>query len=115
LDIPELPSIKVVSDGVLKKSWSKISEKPIPELAAFTLNDEDFKYFLELVQKNPSFKDTRVMEYGVSFGNKFIEAFSFETKKRFIIIIRQSAPLVASLKHEFKHILDDIKSDRKQS
>ena len=114
MKIPELPSVKIVSDNIVKKSWSKISKKPLPELAAFTLNDKDFKYFLESVQKNPSVKDTRVKEYGVDFDNKFIEAFSFEAKNRFVIVVKQSVPLASSLEHEMEHILKDLADDRKQ-
>jgi hypothetical protein len=59
------------------KSVEKISEKPLPEVYAYTLNNKDFDYLLNLVQKMRGVKDTRVREYGVDFDNRFIEACSF--------------------------------------
>jgi len=84
-----------------------ISDKALPEAHAFTLNNKDFDYMLNVVQKNPGVKDSRVREYGIDFDNSFIEAFSFKANDYFVILIKKSAPLRDSLEHELKHILDD--------
>ena len=59
---------------------------------------------LKLLRKNPSVIDTRVKEYGVDFNDKYIEACTFVFEETFIILIKQSADLVESLKHELTHI-----------
>jgi len=104
LNIPELPSAKPVSIRTVRSVWKKISEKPLPDVYAFTVNDNDFFFLLERVQKNPSVKDTRIKEYGLDFDNKFIEAFSFKAKGHFLILIKQSAPFASSLEHELRHL-----------
>jgi hypothetical protein len=48
-------------------------------------------------------EDTRVKEYGVDFDNRFIEAFSFKVRGYFLIVIRKSVSLEASLEHELRH------------
>ena len=107
MNIPEFPSIKSVSEKVLANIWVTISDKPLPETQAFTLDDKDFAYLLNLVQKNPGVVDTRIREYGVDFDNSFIEAFSFKVEDCFVVFVKQSAPLRSCLVHELKHILND--------
>jgi hypothetical protein len=108
LKIPELPSIKCISEKVLAKLWRNISDKPLPEVYAYTLNNKDFDYLLNLLQKNPGVKDSRVREYGVDFDNRFIEACSFRMNEGyFVVLVKQSAPLQISLEHELNHILND--------
>lgn len=85
----------------------KITDKPFPEVYAFTVDDKNFFFLLDKVQKNPSVKDTRVKEYGIDFDNKFIEALSFKAKGHFLIIIKKSVPLSASLEHELRHIISE--------
>ena len=97
--------MKEVSNTQLTNVWKKISDKPLPDVGAFTLSDKDFFFLLNQVQKNQWVKDTRVKEYGLEFDNKYIEAFSFKARKRFFILIRQSVPLAASIEHELRHIL----------
>jgi hypothetical protein len=104
LNIPELPSAKPISTRTVRSVWKKISEKPFPDVYAFTVNDHDFFFLLERVQKNPGVKDTRVKEYGLFFDNKFIEAFSFKVEGHFLILIKQSAPFASSLEHELTHL-----------
>jgi hypothetical protein len=104
LNIPELPSAKPVSTRTVRSVWKKISEKPFPDVYAFTVNDHDFFFLLERVQKNPGVKDTRVKEYGLFFDDKFIEAFSFKVKGHSLILIKQSAPFASSLEHELRHL-----------
>ena len=104
MNIPGLPSAKPVSTRTVKSVWKKISEKPFPDVYAFTVNDNDFFFLLERVQKNPGVKDTRVKEYGLFFDNKFIEAFSFKVEGHFLILIKQSAPFASSLEHELRHL-----------
>jgi hypothetical protein len=67
-----------------------------------------FFFLLEIVQKNPSMKDTRIKEYGVDFDNQFIEAFSFKVEGHFLIIIKKTVSLNASLEHELRHIISEI-------
>jgi len=105
LKIPELPSIKSITEKTLANIWRTISDKPLPAAHAFTLNNKDFDYMLNIVQKNPGVKDSRVREYGVDFDNSFIEAFSFKVEDCFVVFVKQSAPLQESLEHEFRHIL----------
>jgi hypothetical protein len=104
MKIPELPSAKAVSPKIVKNVWKKISDKPFPDVYAFIVDDKDFFFLLERVQENPSMKDTRVKEYGVNFDNRFIEAFSFKVKGHFLIVIKKSVPLNASLEHELRHL-----------
>ncbi len=107
MKIPEVPSAKNVSRKHLLSIWKKISDKPLPDVYAFTLDDNDFFFLLERVQKNPGVKDTRAKEYGVDFDNRLIEAFSFKAKGHFLILIKQSASLSASLEHELRHIISE--------
>ena len=92
---------------MLANIWKSISDKPLPEAHAFTLNNKDFEYMLNIVQKNPGVKDSRVREYGINFDNSFIEAFSFKVNELFVIFIKQSAPLQNSLENELRHIIED--------
>ena len=62
---------------------------------------------LNVVQKNPGVKDSRVREYGLDFDNSLIKAFSFKANDYFVILVKQSAPLRESIEHELKHILND--------
>jgi hypothetical protein len=103
--IPGVPSAKSVSNKRLTSIWKNISDKPLPEMHAFTLDDKDFFFLLDMIQKTPSVQDTRIKEYGIDFDNKYVEAYSFKVKNYFVILVKQTAPLVASLEHELKHIL----------
>jgi len=103
MKIPDLPSAKAVPPKTVLSVWKKISDKPFPDVYAFTVDNKDFFFLLERVQKNPGVKDTRMKEYGLDFDNKFIEAFSFKVRGHFLILIKQSAPLDASLEHELRH------------
>jgi hypothetical protein len=114
MKIPGVPSAKSVSNKRLTNIWKKISDNPLPEMHAFTLNDRDFFFLLDKIQKTPGVKDTRVKEYGVDFDNRFIEAFSFKAKGHFLILIKQSASLGASLEHELRHIISET-SERKKT
>ena len=94
MKIPELPSAKAVSTKRLRSVWKRISDKPFPEVYAFTFDENDFRYMLNLLQKNPRVTHTRVKEYGVGFGNKYIEACTFQFKGQMIILVKQTAPLI---------------------
>jgi len=112
MKIPELPSAKAVSPKIVKNVWKKISDKPFPDVYAFIVDDKDFFFLLERVQKNPGVKDTRVKEYGLFFANKFIEAFSFKVEGHSLILIKQSAPFASSLEHELTHLSTKIQDLR---
>jgi len=56
LKIPDLPSIKSIPEKTMANIWKTISDKPLPEAHAFTLNDKDFNYMLNIVQKNQVLK-----------------------------------------------------------
>ena len=107
VSVPKFPSIKIVPEKMLTNIWKTISDKPLPETQAFTIDDKDFAYLLNLVQKNPGVVDSGVREYGVDFDNSFIEAFSFKIEDCFVVFVKQSAPLRVCLVHELKHILND--------
>jgi hypothetical protein len=113
LNIPGLPSARAVSTRTLKSVWKKLSDKPLPEAYAFTLNSRDFLFILEQIQKTPGVKDTRIKEYGVDFDNSFIEACSFEFEDHWLILVKQSASLRDSLEHELKHILTQTEHSNK--
>ena len=85
MNIPEFPSIKSFPKKMLANIWVTISDKPLPETQAFTPDNKDFAYLLNLVQKNPGVVDYRVREYGVDFDNLFIEAFSFKVEDCFVV------------------------------
>jgi hypothetical protein len=104
LKIPELPSAKAVSTKRLRSVWKRISDKPFPDVYAFTFDENDFFHMLNLLQKNPGVTDTRLKEYGISFGNKHIEACTFQFKEQMIILVKQTAPLIDCLEHELRHI-----------
>jgi hypothetical protein len=104
MKLPKLTSARTVSTKLLKGVWKKISDKPFPSIYAYTFDEKDFEHMLKLLQKNPSVIDTTVKEYGVDFNDKYIEACTFVFEEAFIILIKQSADLMESLKHEFVHI-----------
>ena len=107
VSVPEFPSIKSVPEKMLTSIWKTISNKPLPEVYAYTLDSKDFDNLLDIVQKNPGVVDSRVREYGVDFDDSFIEAFSFKVEDCFVVFVKQSAPLRSCLVHELKHILND--------
>ena len=101
---PETQSAKSVSQKVLRSVWERISDKPVPDVYAYTLEDSEFLSTLKLLQKQNSIIDTRVKEYGVKIDNKFIEACTFKFKGHFVIFVKQSVPLVDALNHELTHV-----------
>ena len=101
---PETQSAKNVPRKLLRSVWEKISNKPFPDVYAYTLKDSEFLSTLALLQKQNSVIDTRVKEYGVKIDNEFIEACTFKFKGHFIIFIKQSVPLVDAINHELIHV-----------
>jgi hypothetical protein len=101
---PETTSAKSVSEKLLRSVWKRISDKPLPDVFVYTLEESEFLSALELLQKQNQVIDTRVKEYGVKVDNKFIEACTFKFKGHFVIFVKQAAPLVDALEHELKHI-----------
>ena len=101
---PEALSAKSVSKKLLRSVWDKISDKPFPDVYAYTLEDSEFLSNLNLLQKQKSVIDTRVNEYGVKIDNQFIEACTFKFKGHFVIFVKQTVPLVDTLNHELTHI-----------
>jgi hypothetical protein len=104
LKIPEHPSAKAVSTKRLRSVWKRISNKPLPDVYAFTLEEKEFLSNLELLQKNKGIIDTRVSEYGLKVPNQFIEACTFEFKGHLIIFVKKTVPLVDALEHELRHV-----------
>lgn len=101
---PETLSAKSVSKKLLRSVWETISDKPFPDVYAYTLEDNEFLSNLNLLQKQKSVIDTRVNEYGAKIDNKFIEACTFKFKGHFVIFVKQTVPLVDALNHELTHI-----------
>jgi hypothetical protein len=101
---PETRSAQSVSNKILRSVWGKISDKPFPDVYAFTLEENEFLSTLELLQKQNKVIDTRVKEYGIKVDNKFIEACTFKFKGHFVIFVKQTVPLVDALKHELGHV-----------
>jgi hypothetical protein len=97
-------SAKSVSNKLLRCVWERISDKPLPDVYAYTLEDNEFLSNLTYLQKQNMVIDTRVKEYGVKIDNKFIEACTFRFKEHFIIFVRQTVPLVNALEHELRHV-----------
>lgn len=79
----EIQSAKIISNKLLGSVWKRISDKPLPDVYAYTLADNVFRSTLESLQKHDGVTDTRVKEYGVNFDNTFIEACTFEYKVEF--------------------------------
>ncbi len=104
MKIPQIPSVKAVSTKCLRSVWKRISDKPFPDVYAYTLEEKEFLSNLELLQKNKRIIDTRVSEYGLKVPNQFIEACTFEFKGHLIIFVKQTVPLVNALEHELKHV-----------
>jgi len=100
----EIYSAKSVPKKLLRSVWTRVSDKPLPDVYAFTLEEKEFLSNLELVQKNKRIIDTRVSEYGVRVPNQFIEALTFEFKGHLIIFVKQTVPLVDALEHELRHV-----------
>jgi uncharacterized protein YjaZ len=103
--IPEIKSVKTVSNKVLRSVWKRISDKSLPDVLAYTLTDKAFISNLKLLQKNGSVIDTRVKEYGMEIKNEFIEACTFEFEGHLVIFVRESVPLVDALEHELRHVV----------
>jgi len=101
---PGIHSAKNVSSRLLRSVWKGISDKPFPDVYAFTLEDRDFLSTLDLLQKQKRVIDTRVKEYGVDFDNKFIEACTFEFKGHLVILVKETVSLVDVLEHELRHV-----------
>ena len=104
LKIPEVPSAKSIPLKILRTVWKTISDKPLPEVYVFTLDYNDFYFLLERLHKTPGVKDSRIVEYGIDFDDKFIEACSFKVEDYFVILIKRSAPLRDCLQHELAHV-----------
>jgi uncharacterized protein YjaZ len=100
----EIKSVKTVSNNILRSVWKRISDKPLPDVLAYTLKDDAFISNLKLLQKNGSVIDTRVEEYGVDFNNEVIEACTFEFEGHLVVFVRESVPLVDALEHELRHV-----------
>ena len=102
----DFKSAKAIPDKTVLKVWKKISDKPLPDIYAYTLKDEFFFSFLKQVQNNKGVIDTRIKEYGAKVDNLFIEAFTFEFKRHKIIFVKKAADLASSLEHELKHVVN---------
>jgi len=100
----DFKAAEAISDKTVLKIWKKISDKPLPDIYAYTLEDEFFFSFLKLVQSNKGVIDTRIKEYGVKVDNLFIEAFTFEFNGKKVIFVKKSANLASSLEHELRHV-----------
>jgi hypothetical protein len=95
---------KPVSDRLLLKVWKRVSDKPLPDVYAFTFEDADFYLVLGSLRKNKGVVDTRKKEYGVDFDDNFVDACTFEFKGHLIIFVKESAPLAECLEHELQHV-----------
>ena len=101
---PETRSVKSVPKRILRSVWGKISDKPFPDVYAFTLEENEFLSTLELLQKQNKVIDTRIKEYGIKVDNKFIEACTFKFKGHFVVFVKQTVPLFDALEHELRHV-----------
>ena len=102
--IPKIDNVKVVSKRKLISVWKKVTDEPLPDVTAYILKDEEFLKAINLIKKNKGVRDTRVKEYGIDFGDKIIEACTFEFEGHLIVFIKESAALQESLEHELKHV-----------
>ncbi len=101
---PKIKSVKTISNKILGNVWKRISDKPLPDVLAYTLTDKAFISNIKLLQKNGGEIDTRFKEYGTDFNVEFIEACTFEFEGHLIVFVRESVPLVNALEHELKHV-----------
>jgi hypothetical protein len=53
MKIPELPTAKAVSPKTVRSFWKKISDKPLPDVYAFTVDKKDFFLPLRNSAKEP--------------------------------------------------------------
>ncbi len=104
MQLPQLPSTNPVSDRILESVWKKISDKPMPEIYAFTFDDRDFLRMANLLQTTPNMINTRVEKNGAGFDNKNVEAHTFQFKEKIIILIKQDSTLTDCLEHELRQI-----------
>jgi hypothetical protein len=102
----KIKSAKSVSDKTLLNVWEQISDKPLPDIYAYVLEDKAFLSTVESLQKHKGVVDTRVKEYGADFDNRLIEACTFEFKGHLIILVKKSANLADSLEHELRHAIN---------
>jgi hypothetical protein len=102
----DVKSAKTITDRTILKVWRKISDKSMPDVYAYTLEDDFFFSFLKQVQSNKGVIDTRIKEYGVKVDDLFIEAFTFEFKGHKVIFVKKSADLASSLAHELRHVVN---------
>jgi hypothetical protein len=102
----DFKSAKAIPDRTVLRVWRKLSDNPLPDVYAYTLEDEFFFSFLKLVQSKKGVIDTRVKEYGVKVDNLFIEAFTFEFKGHKVIFVKKSADIASSLEHELRHVVN---------
>lgn len=100
----EIKSAKIISSKMLRSVWKRISDKPLPDIYAYTLKDQVFLSTIKKLQRLDDVVDTRVKEYGLDFDNRFIEACTFEFKGHLIVFVKESVPLVDALEHELKHV-----------
>ena len=91
---PETQSAKSVSKKILRSVWGKISDKPFPDVYAFTLEENEFLSTLDLLQKQNKVIDTRVKEYGVKIDNKFIEAARSSLRDTLLFLLNKQFPLL---------------------
>ena len=103
MQLPQFPSTDPVSDRILISVWKKISDKPIPEIYAFTFDDRDFLRMVNLLQTTPGMIST-IEEDRLGFDIKNVEARTFQFKKTFIILVKQDAPLRDCLERELRQI-----------
>ena len=101
---PKIKSVKTISNKILGSVWKRISDKPLPDVLAYTLTDKAFISNIKLLQKNGAVIDTRFKEYGRDFNNEFIEACTFEFEGHLIVFVRESVPLIDALEHELMHV-----------
>jgi hypothetical protein len=104
LKLPQLPSTNQVSEKILNTVWKKISDKPLPEVYAFTFNDRDFLRMSNLLQTTPGMTNLRIEEYRAGFDNNTVKAYTFKFKEKIIILIKQDAHLTDCLEHELRHV-----------
>ena len=105
MQLPQLPSTNQVSEEILNTVWKKISDKPTPEVYAFTFNDRDFLRMSNLLQTTPGMTNLGIEEHKECFDNKDVKACTFQFKEKIIILVKQDAHLTDSLEHELRHIM----------
>jgi hypothetical protein len=93
----------------LNRQWKTLSQKPMPKIAAFRVEDEDFEHVL--IHLNcPENLEREILEWGRMLSREGTDACVFNGEENlnadYIILVRQNPyhPFTKIIRHELAHI-----------